>query len=189
MAGGCGLSTSLRSAAADYIAIRRAVGFKLRRPEGLLASFVEFLEAEQATRVTTQLALRWATVPSGATPGGWNSRLCVARLRPAHERHRPGHRGPARHLLARLGPGSCRAEPYQVSSHGRFVQGHIPAPGRVRPAANRQGCMAPPAVLRADTSRQTTCSPSCRACNYADQNPALAAADQVSHPAREAKPA
>ena len=71
--------SALRSAAADYLAIRRAVGFKLRRAEGLLFSFVEFLEAERATRVTTQLALRWATLPAGAGPGWQDSRLCVAR--------------------------------------------------------------------------------------------------------------
>ena len=65
--------SALRSAAADYIAIRRAVGFKLRRAEGLRFSFVEFLETEQATRITTRLALRWATLPSKATPGWWNS--------------------------------------------------------------------------------------------------------------------
>jgi hypothetical protein len=67
--------------------IRRAVGFKLRRAEGLLFSFVEFLEAARATRVTTQLALRWATLPAAATPG-WQEQpaVCRPRLRPAHER-------------------------------------------------------------------------------------------------------
>ncbi len=108
--------SALRSAAADYITIRRAVGFKLRRAEGLLFSFVEFLEAEQATRVTTQLALRWATLPAGATPGWWNSRLCVVR---GFARHMsaidPATEVPPAGLLARLGPGSCRAEPYLYS--------------------------------------------------------------------------
>lgn len=108
--------SALRGAAADYIAIRRAVGFKLRRAEGLLASFVDFLEAEQATRVTTQLALRWATLPAGATPGWWNSRLCVAR---GFARHMsaidPATEIPPAGLLVRLGPGSCRAEPYLYS--------------------------------------------------------------------------
>jgi integrase len=108
--------SALRSAAADYIAIRRAVGFKLRRAEGLLFSFVEFLEAERATRVTTQLALRWATLPAGATPGWWNSRLCIAR---GFARHMsaidPATEIPPAGLLVRLGPGSCRAEPYLYS--------------------------------------------------------------------------
>ena len=108
--------TALRDAAEDYLAIRRAVGFKLRNAGRLLFGFVEFLEAEQATRVTTRLALRWATLPAGATPGWWNSRLCVARgfarylsaIDPATE-------VPPAGLLPRLGPGSCRAEPYLYS--------------------------------------------------------------------------
>jgi integrase/recombinase XerD len=108
--------SALRGAAADYIAIRRAVGFKLLRAEGLLVSFVDFLESERATRVTTQLALRWATLPAGATPGWWNSRLCVAR---GFARHMsaldPGTEVPPTGLLARLGPGSCRAQPYLYS--------------------------------------------------------------------------
>ncbi len=108
--------TALRDAAEDYLAIRRAVGFKLRQAGRLLFRFVDFLEAEKATRVTTQLALRWATLPAGATPGWWNSRLCVARgfarylsaIDPATELPPAG-------LLPRLGPGSCRAEPYLYS--------------------------------------------------------------------------
>jgi integrase/recombinase XerD len=108
--------SALRGAAADYIAIRRAVGFKLRRAEGLLFSFVEFLEAERAARVTTQLALRWATQPPEATPGWWNSRLCVvrgfARYMSAID---PATEVPPAGLITRPGPGSCRAEPYLYS--------------------------------------------------------------------------
>lgn len=108
--------SALRGAAADYLAIRRAVGFRLRRAEGLLFSFVEFLEAERAPRVTTQLALRWATLPAAATPGWWNSRLCVAR---GFARHMsaidPATEVPPAGLLVRLGPGNCRAEPYLYS--------------------------------------------------------------------------
>jgi len=109
--------SAFRSTATDYLAIRRAVGFKLRRAEGLLFSFVGFLETERATRVTTQLAVRWATLPAGATPGWWNSRLCVAR---GFARHMsaidPATEVPPTGLLARLGPGSSRAEPYLYST-------------------------------------------------------------------------
>jgi len=109
--------SALRSAAADYLAIRRAVGFKLRRAEGLLFSFVEFLEAERATRVTTQLALRWATLPAGAGPGWQNSRLCVARCFARHmSALDPATEVPPAGLLVRPGPGSCRAEPYLYSA-------------------------------------------------------------------------
>ena len=50
--------TDLRHAAEEYLAIRRAVGFKLARTEGLLLSFVGFAEAEGATRINAELALR-----------------------------------------------------------------------------------------------------------------------------------
>ena len=116
LAGRCGMS-AFRSAAADYLAIRRAVGFKLQRAEGLLFSFVGFLEAERATRVTTQLALRWATLPARANPGWRNSGLCVAR---GFARHMsaldPATEVPPADLLARPAPGSSRAEPYLYST-------------------------------------------------------------------------
>ena len=133
--------SAFRSAAADYLAIRRAVGFKLRRAEGLLFSFAGFLEAERATRVTTQLALRWATLPAGATPGWWNSRLCVAR---GFARHMsaidPATEVPPTDLLVRLGPGSCRAEPYltrRPRSPPSWRRRDRSGPGSWRPPARR----------------------------------------------------
>jgi len=45
----------------DYLAVRRAVGFKLVRESYLLADFIGFMEREGATIVTTQLAIAWAT--------------------------------------------------------------------------------------------------------------------------------
>jgi integrase len=108
--------SGFRAAAADYLAIRRAVGFKLRRAEGLLFSFVGFLEAEQATRVTTQLTLAWATLPTGSTPEWHNARLCVAR---GFARHMsaldPDTEVPPTGLLGRAEPGSSRPRPYLYS--------------------------------------------------------------------------
>jgi integrase/recombinase XerD len=108
--------SGFRVAAEQYVALRRAVGFKLRRAEGSLFNFVEFLEAEQATCITTDLALRWAMLPAGASPGWWNSRLCLTR---GFARHMsaidPATEVPPIGLLMRLGPGSCRAEPYLYS--------------------------------------------------------------------------
>jgi integrase/recombinase XerD len=109
--------SELRSCAANYLAVRRAMGFKLARTEGLLFSFVSFLEAEHATRITSALALRWATLPATATPWWWASRLCVVRgfarymsaLDPATE-------VPPTDLLPRIGPSQGRAEPYLYSS-------------------------------------------------------------------------
>jgi integrase/recombinase XerD len=108
--------SALRRHAEDYIALRRAMGFKLVRGEGLLFAFVEFLEAHGAATVTTQLALRWATLPATATVGWWATRLCVTR---GFARHMsaidPATEVPPTDLLARLGPSSSRAEPFLYS--------------------------------------------------------------------------
>jgi integrase/recombinase XerD len=105
-----------RTAADQYLTLRRAVGFKLARAEGLLLSLVAFLEAEQATCLTTELALRWATLPAQASPGWWNSRLCLAR---GFARHLsaidPATQVPPTGLLAQPRPGAARAEPYLYS--------------------------------------------------------------------------
>ena len=47
-----------------YLALRRALGFELRRTEWALRRFVDFAEREGARWVTTDLALRWATRPT-----------------------------------------------------------------------------------------------------------------------------
>jgi len=54
----------LRRALDEYLAVRRALGFELRRTEGALRRFVDFAEREGAHWVTTDLALRWATLPA-----------------------------------------------------------------------------------------------------------------------------
>jgi integrase len=55
----------LRQALAGYLAVRRALGYKLARPEKLLAQFIAYLEDQGATTVTTEHALVWATQPAG----------------------------------------------------------------------------------------------------------------------------
>jgi integrase len=52
--------TSLRQALDEYLALRHALGFKLRRTGQALPYFVRFLEGEGADFITTELALRWA---------------------------------------------------------------------------------------------------------------------------------
>ena len=49
-----------REALADYLLIRRRVGFKLEGDQRLLENFVAFLEQARAERITTELALAWA---------------------------------------------------------------------------------------------------------------------------------
>jgi hypothetical protein len=48
----------------EYLSLRRALGFELRRTEWALRRFVDFAEREGARWVTTDLALRWATLPA-----------------------------------------------------------------------------------------------------------------------------
>ncbi len=57
--------SSLRRACDDYLVLRRALGFKLKRHGRLLPSLVAYLDAAAETTVTTRLALEWATRPAG----------------------------------------------------------------------------------------------------------------------------
>ncbi|MDR2985349.1 MAG: tyrosine-type recombinase/integrase [Nocardiopsaceae bacterium] len=51
----------LRARAEDYLAMRRALGFKLTTQGQRLMSFVAFCEERAAERVTADLAIEWAT--------------------------------------------------------------------------------------------------------------------------------
>ncbi len=69
----------LRAALEEYLALRRALGFKLRLSGCLLHRFVDFAEREGAAVITTELALRWATQPADAQPAQWANRLGMVR--------------------------------------------------------------------------------------------------------------
>lgn len=71
--------TTLREALADYLAIRRRLGFEMPQDGRLLEGFVEFLERAGAERITTELALMWARTPVHAHPHRWRQRLSVVR--------------------------------------------------------------------------------------------------------------
>ena len=71
--------SAIRQAVEEYVAVRRSLGFELRLPAGALRRFAAFMEAEEATFVTAQLALRWATLPARAQPATWAGRLAVVR--------------------------------------------------------------------------------------------------------------
>ena len=57
--------SSLRAALVDYLAVRRAVGYKLDTAERLLSQFIDYLEARGEQRLTIEHALAWATLPGG----------------------------------------------------------------------------------------------------------------------------
>jgi len=70
---------TLRAALADYLRVRRRLGFEMPQDGRLLERFVEFLEQAGAERITTELALRWARMPVHAHPHRWRQRLSVVR--------------------------------------------------------------------------------------------------------------
>ena len=64
---------------ADYLRLRRALGFKLEFPGLVLPSLIGYLETAGAATVTTELAIGWAGLPRGVLPITWAHRLGAAR--------------------------------------------------------------------------------------------------------------
>ena len=76
----------LRNAVADYLTMRRALGYKLDKAERLLGQFVAFAEDRGEAHVRTGTALAWATRPSGAAAIWTSRRLAEVRLFARHLR-------------------------------------------------------------------------------------------------------
>lgn len=83
---------------ADYLRLRRGLGFQLGRHGEVLPRFVAYLEASGATTVTMELAVAWARLPEGIKPITVEFRLSAVRgfarylhaIDPAHEIPPPG---------------------------------------------------------------------------------------------------
>jgi len=72
------MTGGLRPAIADYLQVRRSLGYKLARPEKLLPQFAGYLEQAGAVTVTAEHALAWAVLPGGSPD--WHAyRLAVVR--------------------------------------------------------------------------------------------------------------
>lgn len=71
--------SALSSALEDYLTLRRSLGFKLKRAEKLLGQFVAHCDTARVDVVTIELALSWATLPEGVSPGWHARRLSVVR--------------------------------------------------------------------------------------------------------------
>ena len=71
--------SKLRIALDEYLKVRRALGYKLRVPGGLLRRFVDFADRAGAEFITTELALKWAMQPPEAQPVWWAKRLGMVR--------------------------------------------------------------------------------------------------------------
>lgn len=100
----------LYRAVEQYLALRRALGFKLRPETWWLPDFVSFLDRHGSSRITTALALRWARQPSDADPNWWARRLgAVRQFAKHHQAFDPRTEIPAPDLLPHH---SCRTTPH-----------------------------------------------------------------------------
>lgn len=106
--------STLRLAVDDYLMVRRALGSKLGGHDRLLCDFVSYLEAADATTVTTELALSWAKLPGeSAHPAYIGNRLGVVRGFARHlQAFDPTTEVPPARLLAFA---TCRAVPFLYS--------------------------------------------------------------------------
>ena len=73
------MNTNLRAAVPDYLAGRRARGYRLDGHEQLLGSFLDSLEACGETRITVPAAVAFATAPAGTAQAWHAQRLAAVR--------------------------------------------------------------------------------------------------------------
>ena len=76
--------SALRARAGEYLAMRRALGFKLESHGPRLMSFVRFCEDRGATAVTADLAVEWATSTASDHEAYQARRLDVVRIFARH---------------------------------------------------------------------------------------------------------
>jgi integrase len=102
--------SALRQALADYLAVRRVLGYKLVRAGKLLAQFLTYVEDRGEEHLTINTAVAWATLSPEAHQGWAAARLSAVRRFAAHLRGiDPATEVPPVDLL----PGrNCRATPY-----------------------------------------------------------------------------
>ena len=69
----------LREQVADYLRLRRSLGYKLVEHERFLNQFLDYLEKQEATTITAENAVAWARLPVGANPRWHGARLSAVR--------------------------------------------------------------------------------------------------------------
>jgi hypothetical protein len=106
---------TLRDQLAGYLALRRALGYRLARPEKLLNQFLDHLDRAGKSRVTVAVALDWARLPANGGSNWWAYRLSAVRGFAAYlHAIDPVHEIPAADLLPqrRFGPArTCTPTP------------------------------------------------------------------------------
>jgi integrase/recombinase XerD len=120
---------SLRDSLADYLNLRRALGFQLANAGRLLEQFVGYLEQHGIDTVTTEHAVRWATLPADASRHWLAIRVGVVRGFTVylHSIDSSAEVVPA----GLIRPGACRATPYLYSESE--IRSLIQAAGALRP--------------------------------------------------------
>jgi len=104
--------SALAEAAASYLQLRRALGFKLARHERDLASLVSYLGERGLQSLTAEAAIAWACLPADRGPDMWSRRLSLARGFAGYLRSVD----PATELVpARVWPPRPRREPFVCS--------------------------------------------------------------------------
>lgn len=119
----------LQGLVADYLRVRRSLGYKLDDTEYILGRFVAYLREHDAQGVTVEHALGFATAPSGASPRWQALRLSAVRCfaRWARCQDPDIEVPPARLLPAR----ATRVAPYIYTAEE--IQALLAAAGRLRP--------------------------------------------------------
>lgn len=70
---------ALAAGVADYLATRRALGFKLEHTERFLRQFVDYLGRVDAETITVDAVMTWACTPADADPYWWALKLTAVR--------------------------------------------------------------------------------------------------------------
>jgi integrase/recombinase XerD len=73
------MTIDMRGALADYLDLRRSLGFGMRRDEKLLAQFISYLEQHGTSVITVANALAWAKLPTAGSAGWLGMRLSMVR--------------------------------------------------------------------------------------------------------------
>jgi len=78
------MAPDLRISAVEYLAWRRALGYRLSRYDGLIGQFLDYLGEQHESRISVEHALAWACLP-GDTRARWHTaRLAAIRGFAAH---------------------------------------------------------------------------------------------------------
>jgi integrase len=134
--------SAIRQHAEAYLAMRRALGFKLTTFGQRLLSFVGYLEQRGSSHITTDAALAWATcTPRSTDQVHWSRRLMVVRSF-------------ARHLKA-LDPATEVPPADILPHHYRRITPHLYPPDQIAALLAAAAALRPP--LRALTWRTLLC--------------------------------